>query len=56
MRVNEHIRYEPDEWCPLHAILGVALQGAVLTVSTAMTIAIIFTAASGGGAGYVLHG
>ena len=52
MRVNEHIRYEPDEGCPLRAILGVALQGGVLTVSTAMTIAVIFTAAIGGGEGY----
>ena len=52
MRVNEHIRYEPDEKCPLTATLGVALQGSVLAVSTSVTIAVIFTAASGGGEQY----
>ena len=32
-RVNEHIRYEPDEPCPLPLMAAVAVQGAALAVT-----------------------
>ena len=53
MRVNEHIRYEPDEACPPFATLGVALQGGVLVLSNTVTIVTIFSMASGGSGSYL---
>ena len=53
MRVNEHIRYEPDERPPTPATLGVALQGGVLALSNSITIVTIFAVASDGDESYL---
>ena len=53
MRVNEHIRYEPDEKCPTPAMLGMALQGALLALSNTVSIVTIFAVASGGSGSYL---
>ena len=52
MRVNEHIRYEPEDRTPLPMTLGVALQGCVLALSNSITIATTFIVASGGSPAY----
>ena len=49
MRVNEHIRYEPDERCPPLLSIGVALQGVMLTLTTTvLMVSITFLAADEG--------
>lgn len=53
MRVNEHIRYQPDEGCPPFATLGVVLQGGVLALSNTVTIVTIFVVASDGSGSYL---
>ena len=53
MRVNEHIRYEPDEKPPLAVTLGVAAQGSVLALSNTVTIGTIFAVAAGGSESYL---
>ena len=52
MRVNENIRYEPDDNPPVPVTLSVALQGGVLALSNSITIITTFIVASGGGPGY----
>ena len=53
MRVNEHIRYEPDENPPLPVTLGVAAQGGLLALSNTVTIGTIFAVAAGGSESYI---
>ena len=53
MRVNEHIRYEPEDACPPAVTSGVALQGGALALSNTVTVATIFAVASGGSASYL---
>ena len=53
MRVNEHIRYEPDEACPPFATLGVALQGGLLALSNSISLVTIFAVASDGSPSYL---
>ena len=53
MRVNEHIRYEPDEASPPFATLGVALQGGLLALSNSISLVTIFAVASHGSATYL---
>ena len=45
MRVNEHIRYEPNDSSPPLVTLGVALQGVVLIVSNTITVATVYALA-----------
>ena len=46
MQVNEGIRYEPDERCPLLVSIGVGFQGTMLAVAPAVVnVAIVFLAA-----------
>ena len=53
MRVNEYIRYEPDEASPPFATLGVALQGGLLALSNSISLVTIFAVASHGSATYL---
>ena len=53
MRVNEHIRYEPDEKPPALVTLSVASQGVVIAVSNTAALVTIFVLASGGSEGYL---
>ncbi len=53
MRVNEHIRYEPDEKPPHLVTLSVASQGVVIAVSNTAALVTIFVLASGGSEGYL---
>lgn len=47
MRVNEHIRYGPDESCPLPLALGVAVQYVVLVLPPTVLVVILTVRASG---------
>ena len=53
MRVNEHIRYEPEEGCPAPTMLGMALQGSLLALSNTVIIVTIFAVASDGSGDYL---
>ncbi len=53
MRVNEHIRYEPEEASPPLATLGVALQGGLLALSNSVSLVTIFAVASHGSDSYL---
>ena len=53
MRVNEHIRYEPDDKCPPVATLNVALQGVVIALSNVVSLVTIFAVASHGSDSYL---
>ncbi len=53
MRVNEHIRYEPDDKCPPLIMLGVASQGSALALSNTVTIVTIFAVAAGSSESYL---
>lgn len=53
MRVNDHIRFEPDETPSLPVTLGVAAQGSVLALSNTVTIGTIFAVAASGSADYL---
>lgn len=53
MRVNEQIRYEPDDSCPPVATVNVALQGAVIALSNAVSLVTIFAVASHGSESYL---
>ena len=53
MRVNEQIRYEPDDNCPPVATLNVALQGAVIALSNVVSLVTIFAVASHGSESYL---
>ena len=46
MRVNEQIRYEPDDNCPPVAMLNVALQGVVIALANVASLVTIFAAAT----------
>ena len=47
MRANEHIRYGPDEPCPLPLALGVAVQYVVLALPPTVLVVILTARASG---------
>ncbi len=47
MRANEHIRYGPDEPCPLPLALGVAVQYVVLALPPTVLVVILTVRASG---------
>ena len=53
MRVNENIRYEPDERCPPLVSIGVALQGVMLTLATTVLMVTIVVRAADQGEGYL---
>lgn len=53
MRVNENIRYEPDDECPLPVTAGVAIQGVMLILPTVVVIVAITALAAGQGDGYL---
>ena len=53
MRVNEHIRYDPDEKPSRLLTLNVASQGVVIALSNTATFVTIFALASGGSEGYL---
>ncbi len=53
MRVNEQIRYEPDDSCPPVAMLNVALQGAVIALTNVVSLVTIFAVTADGGEGYL---
>ena len=53
LRVNEHIRYEPDEPCPLPLALGVAIQYIVLALPPTVLVVILTVRASGQDDGYL---
>ena len=46
-RVNEYIRYEPDQRCPPLQTVGVALQGVVLTLTQTVLVVTIMVRAGG---------
>ena len=47
MRVNENIRYDPEDACPLPIAAGVAIQGVMLILPTVVTIVVITGLAAG---------
>ncbi|MCE2529827.1 MAG: hypothetical protein J4G11_08155 [Acidimicrobiia bacterium] len=47
MRANENIRYEPEDACPLPAAAGVAIQGVMLILSTAVVIVAVIAGSAG---------
>ncbi len=47
MRVNEYIRYEPDERCPAPLTLGVAVQGTMISLSITVIVVTIFVLGAG---------
>ena len=51
-RVNEHIRYEPDDRCPPLLSVGVALQGIVLALANTVLFVTVAAQAGGQGEGY----
>lgn len=53
MRVNEHIRYQPDDKPPRLLTLSVASQGVVIALSNTATLVTIFVLASGGSEEYL---
>ena len=53
MRVNEHIRYEPDRQPPPLVTLGAAAQGSVLALSNTITLGTIFAVAASGSESYL---
>lgn len=53
MRVNEQIRYEPDDSCPPVAVLNVALQGTVIALTNVVSLVTIFAVAADGGESYL---
>ena len=53
MRVNEHIRYEPDEESPPLPTLGVAFQGVIIVLSNIVAILTTFLVASSAQGSYV---
>ena len=53
MSVNEHIRYEPDDRCPLRVSTGVALQGVVISLTNTVLFVTITFRAGGQDAHYL---
>ena len=53
MRVNEHIRYEPDDKPPPLVTLSVAAQGCVIALSNTFILVTVFAVASGGSESYL---
>ena len=47
VRVNENIRYESDDWCPLPLTAGVAIQGVILILPTTVVIVAVIAEAAG---------
>ena len=47
MRVNDYIRYEPDEGCSARLTLGVAVQGIMISLSITVIVVTIFVLGSG---------
>ncbi len=47
MRVNENLRYEADDKCPLPVAAGVAIQGVMLILPTTVVIVAVIARASG---------
>ena len=47
MRVNEYIRYEPDERCSPRLTLGVAVQGTMISLSITVIVVTIFVLGTG---------
>jgi len=47
VRANENIRYEPEDACPLPAAAGVAIQGVMLILPTAVVIVAVIAGAAG---------
>ena len=47
MRVNDYIRYEPDEGCSARLTLGVAIQGIMISLSITVIVVTIFVLGSG---------
>ncbi|MYF82698.1 MAG: hypothetical protein F4176_00645, partial [Acidimicrobiia bacterium] len=47
MRVNENIRYDPDDSCPLPVAAAVAMQGVMLILPTVVVIVVITSLAAG---------
>ena len=47
MRVNEYIRYEPDERCSPRLTLGVAVQGTMISLSITVIVVTIFVLGAG---------
>ena len=47
MRVNEHIRYEPDERCSPRLTLGVAVQGTMISLSTTVIVVTVVVLGAG---------
>ncbi len=52
-RVNQYIRYEPDQRCPPLQSVSVALQGAVLTLTNTVLAVTIMVRAGGQGQDYL---
>ena len=45
--IEEHIRYEPDEWCPTLLSIGVAFQGVIIVLANiVLFVTIAFRAAN----------
>lgn len=53
MRVNEHIRYEPDERCSPRLTLGVAVQGTMISLSITVIVVTIFVLGAGENRSYL---
>ena len=53
MRVNENIRYEPDDKCPLPVASGVAIQGVMLILPTLVVMVAVTARAAGQGDDYL---
>lgn len=52
-RVNEYIRFEPDDRCPPLLAVGVAIQGVLLTLANVVLFVTITARAAGESAGYL---
>ena len=53
MNANEHIRYEPDDRCPLRVSTGVALQGVLISLANTVLFVTITFRAGGQGDEYL---
>ena len=52
-RVNEYVRYEPDERCPLLLSVGVAMQGVMLGLANTVVLVIVIVRAADQGEDYL---
>ena len=53
MRVNENVRYEPDDRCPSPLAAGVAIQGVMLVLPSTVVIVAVIAGAAGQHESYV---